>query len=300
VAAEGRSLTELRSVGPWVGRLLHLWFEDPPEVPEVPATRAGFMSLAEARAAIGDDDSWRRELRADLQMHTVYSDGSETVSEVAAHCAERGYEYIAITDHSKGLPIAGGIDEATLAGQMDEIERVNADLDGLTILRALEMNIGVDGSGDMDPEALKQLDLVVGSFHSQLRKTEDQTERYLAALENPFVHIVGHPRGRMYNRRRGLDADWKVVFETAAALGKAMEINAQPARQDLQVELLEIARDTEVLFSIGTDAHYESELDNVEFSLGAAAKVGIPKERIVNFWPLDRFRAWVGELQGRP
>jgi histidinol phosphatase-like PHP family hydrolase len=237
-------------------------------------------------------------------MHSVYSDGSESVAEVAAHCAELGYEYIAITDHSKGLPIAGGIDESVLAQQMDEIDRINDDSRAagtqLTVLRALEMNIGLDGSGDMEPDALKKLDLIVGSFHSQLRKSEDQTDRYLAALENPFVHIIGHPRGRMYNRRRGLDADWPKVFETAAALGKALEINAQPSRQDLQLELLEIARDSEMLFSIGTDAHYHHELFNIEFSLGAAIRAGIPKERIVNFWSLDRFQAWVGELQGRP
>ena len=301
VAAEGRSLTELDRVGPWVGRLLHGWFEEPPEVPDVPPTRQGFKTLAEARAALATDPNWRRELKADLQMHTLYSDGTETVAEMARHCVEFGYEYIAITDHSKGLSIAGGMDEEVLARQMDEIERVNADLTssgaGLTILRALEMNIGLDGEGDMEPDALKGLDLIVGSFHSQLRKSEDQTDRYLAALENPFVHIFGHPRGRMYNRRRGLDADWKTVFETAATLGKAMEINAQPARQDLQVELLEIARDTEVLLSIGTDAHYPFELEHVEFSLGAAITAGIPRERIVNFWPLERFRSWVGELQ---
>jgi histidinol phosphatase-like PHP family hydrolase len=252
-------------------------------------------------AELAKEPSWRRDLRGDLQMHTVYSDGSETVADMAGACAEMGYEYIAITDHSKGLKIAGGMDEATLAQELEEVDRVNADLErsgaGTTILRSLEMNINTEGEGDMEPEALAQLELVIGSFHSQLRTKDDQTDRYLAMLENPWVQIVGHPRGRMYNRRDGLNAEWDRVFETAAALGKALEINGQPARQDLQVELLEIARDIDVLLSIGTDAHYFSELPNVDFSLGAAIKAGIPQERIINFWPLERLREWAAGIR---
>jgi histidinol phosphatase-like PHP family hydrolase len=146
-----------------------------------------------------------------------------------------GYEYVAVTDHSKGLRIAGGIDEETLAGQMREVDAFNDLLASegrpFRVLRSLEMNFGRDGSGDMQPDVLGRLDLVLGSFHSSLRVTEDQTDRYLAALENPDIDVLGHPRGRKYNFRTGLRADWELVFERAAEAGKAVEIDCYPDRQ---------------------------------------------------------------------
>ena len=136
-------------------------------------------------------------------MHTTYSDGSASVEEMATTCAEvYGYGHVAVTDHSKGLPIAHGMDEARLAVQAEEIRRVNARLEGggvrLRILHGLEMNLSPQGEGDMDPLALRALDLVLGAFHSKLRVTDDQTERYLAALRNPIFHVLAHPRGRRW------------------------------------------------------------------------------------------------------
>jgi histidinol phosphatase-like PHP family hydrolase len=158
-----------------------------------------------------------------------------------------GYEYVAVTDHSKGLRIAGGIDEEALAGQGREVDALNDSLASqgrrFRVLRSLELNLRPDGTGDMDPEARGPLDLVLGSFHSSLRVKEDQTDRYLAALENPDINVLGHPRGRMYNFRVGLNADWAVVFERAAEVGKAVEIDCFPYRQDLDVRLLRLARD---------------------------------------------------------
>ena len=152
-------------------------------------------------------------------MHTHWSDGSGTVAEMATAANERGYEYIAITDHSKGLKIAGGIDEASLRAQGREIAAVNKSIsrsgEKLTVLRSIEMNLNPRGEGDMNPRSLSGLDLVLGSFHSALRATSDQTERYVAALRNPHIQILGHPRGRIYNYRLGLNADWPRVFAEA-------------------------------------------------------------------------------------
>jgi histidinol phosphatase-like PHP family hydrolase len=157
-------------------------------------------------------------------MHMEWSDGSGTVRAMTDAAVERGYNYIAITDHGKKLKIAGGINEAELAEQAEEIERLNHELaqKDFRILRSIKMNLDTEGKGDMAPEDLANLDLVLGAFHSSLRRKEDQTKRYLAALRNPNLHILGHPRGRIYNYRLGLKADWGRVFEEAVRLGKAV------------------------------------------------------------------------------
>lgn len=139
-------------------------------------------------------------------MHTQWSDGSGTVKEMAHAATERGYNYIAITDHSKGLKIANGIDEKQLAAQGREIEAVNLELQRhgsvLTVSRSAEVNLSTRGEMDLTSAALGKLDLVLGSFHSTLRRTEDQTSRYVAALQNHNLHILGHPQGRVYSMLR--------------------------------------------------------------------------------------------------
>jgi histidinol phosphatase-like PHP family hydrolase len=293
---EGRSLLELKSVGPFIAERLRGWLENSPaKVSPIPLRR-DFFALADARALLATQPSWAEQLRGDLQMHTNWSDGSGTIAEMSAAAEERGYEYIAITDHSKGLKIAGGIDEKALAQQAGKIAKVNqrtrAAGGKLTVLRSIEMNLNPRGDGDMEAAALRQLDFVLGSFHSSLRKTEDQTERYLAAIRNPHIHILGHPRGRIYNYRLGLTADWPRVFAEAARLGKAIEIDSYPDRQDLNLSLLELAREEGVVVSLGTDAHHPWQLEFIELGLAAALKARIPKERIINFLPLDELRGW--------
>ena len=149
----------------------------------------------------------------------------------------------------------------------------------------------------MEDEALDSLDLVLGSFHSKLRIKEDQTSRYLAALRNPHVHVLGHPRGRKYNFRLGLTADWERVFETAAALDKAVEIDGYPDRQDINVELLQLAREANVRISMGTDAHNQSEMRFIDVGLAAALKAGIDQDRILNFQPWKELIAWTESLR---
>ena len=290
---QGIPLTDLNGIGPRLSGLIRSWLDEPPEVPEPPPVRSGFLSFAEARATVAASD-WP-PLRGDLQMHTHYSDGKLSVAEMAEAAKGLGYEYISITDHSVGLKIAGGMSEEELDTQLGEIDVLNESSGGLRILRSLEMNISPEGRGDME-EVTGRLDLVVGSFHSKLRGTEDQTERYVRALRNPTFHIMGHPRCRMFNSRLGLQADWEVVVAAAAKFGKALEINSHPNRQDLNVEILEIARDADVRLSIGTDAHATWEMEFAPIALAAAIKAGLTPDRIVNFMPVADLLAWAGEV----
>lgn len=293
---EGRSLLELNGVGPFIAGRLRDWLREPPSDLTPPPLRRDFITLADAFSLLAARPSWSKQLRGDLQMHTHWSDGSGAVAEMAAAGAERGYEYIAVTDHSKGLKIAGGIDEAALKKQATEIAQINdashAAGGTLTVLRSIEMNLNPRGEGDMEPAALRRLDLVLGSFHSSLRTTEDQTGRYLAALRNRSVHVLGHPRGRIYNYRRGLNADWTRVFGEAARLDKAVEIDCYPDRQDLNVALLKLARKEGARISLGTDAHHAAQLGFIALGLAAALRAKIPADRILNFLPLSALKAW--------
>jgi histidinol phosphatase-like PHP family hydrolase len=301
VSAAGRPLTELHGVGPFIAKELRAWLEKPGPRRTVPAIRRDFLTRADARAILTDNPAWMKRLQGDLQMHTGWSDGSGTIREMAEVGRARDYAYIAITDHSKGLKIAGGIDERALAKQAREIANVNREMraTGLTVLRSIEMNLNPRGEGDMDPKSLARLDVVLGAFHSALRTKEDQTQRYLAALRNPHIQILGHPRGRIYNFRLGLKADWPRVFAMAARLGKAVEIDSYPDRQDLNLGLLKIVRKEGARISLGTDAHHAHQLEFIELGLAAALKARISPDRVVNFMALPDLRAWVEKLRGR-
>jgi histidinol phosphatase-like PHP family hydrolase len=294
----GRPLTELRAVGPWVADRLRGWLDHPPEIQTPPEARRGFMTRAEARRILADRPSAPRA-RADLQMHSTWSDGRVSIEDMVARSAALGREYVSITDHSVGLPIAGGMDEATLLRQGLEIDLLNSAGSGPRILRSIEMNLSPEGEGDMAPVVLSALDLVLGAFHSKLRVAEGQTDRYLAAVRNPSVHVLAHPRGRRWDARPGLRADWPRVFEAAANAGTALEIDAFPDRQDLQVELLELARQAGVWISIGSDAHHPDELDHLEIGEAAAVRAGIPPGRILNLLPADDVTAWAAAKRAR-
>jgi histidinol phosphatase-like PHP family hydrolase len=303
LVSAGEDLTTLRAVGPWIASSLHRWIEEDADPPEPPEERRDFLTLARARRVLAEHPAWTASLRADLQMHTTWSDGAESVRQMADAADRIGYGFIAITDHSKSLRIASGMDERELARAGEEIAATNEELrqrgSGLRVLRSIEMDVFVDGSGDMDPTALRHLDLVLGAFHTNLRDPSDQTDRYVAALRNPDVHVLAHPRARKYGRRVGLVADWPRVVREAAALDKALEIDASPDRQDLNVELLRIAAEAGVRISIGTDAHQPAELAFMEFGLAAALEANVPRDRIVNFGEVDDLLAWTDSLRAR-
>lgn len=298
---QNRPLTELRSIGPFITKRILRWIDKPPKAKiVVPPIRRDFLALADARKLLGKNPDWSKQLRGDLQMHTRYSDGSGTVAEMAAAARERNYEFIAVTDHSKGLKIAGGIDEKRLAKQQAEIATTNQrSANGATVLSSIELNLNPRGEGDMDSKALAKLDVVLGSFHSVLRAKHDQTHRYLAALRNADLQILGHPRGRIYNYRLGLKADWARVFAEAAKLDKALEIDCYPDRQDLNVSLLKIAKAEGCRISLGTDAHHPWQLQFIELGLAAALKAKIPAERIINFIPVLKLKGWVSSVRRR-
>ena len=151
----------------------------------------------------------------------------------------------------------------------------------------------------MDQPALEKLDIVLGCFHSALRRKEDQTERYLNALRNPAIHILGHPRGRIYNFRLGLTADWSRVFPLAAQLDKAIEIDCYPDRQDLSIDLLAIARKEGCRISMGTDAHGPSQLSFMELGIAASIKAKLDPERILNYMPADQLLEWAATVRDR-
>jgi DNA polymerase (family 10) len=291
------SLTELNTVGPWVAEQIQAWLDDPPTVPEPEEARRGFLTYAEVRRTLDADPAWESTPCADLQMHTTWSDGTLPLEDMVEAARSLGRPFVAITDHSQALQIAHGMSADKLAEQGLAIDAINATFeavgDPFRVLRSQEVDLFADGSIDMDDASLASLDLVLGAFHSALRAKEDQTERYVAALRQPRLHVLAHPKARMYGRRPGLSADWRRVFAEAAARGKAVELDATVWRQDLNVELATIAREEGVRwFSIGSDAHRAEELEMLPFGMAIAARAGIEREQILNYRPVEYVRTW--------
>ena len=300
--AAGRSLTELRAVGPWVEELILGWFDSPPPVPEPDETRRGFLTTATVRAVLREAPEWLAEPHADLQVHSTDSDGALPLEEMADAAVKIGRAYMACTDHSTSLKIAHGMTREEIEAQAVRIAARNdaeaAAGSSFRLLRSIEMDVFSDGSGDMEPEVLAGLDLVLGAFHSKLRDPNDATDRYLAALANPDVHVLAHPTTRMFGRRRGLIADWPRVFAEAARLGKAIELDATPRRQDLNVELARIAVAEGVRwFSMGSDAHNAAELGHLPIAMATAALAGVPRDRVLNYRPVDEVIAWAAGVR---
>jgi len=286
----GRPLPLLDRVGPWIAdEITRLGSLDQDVHP--PLVRDGFLTWTQVAPAAAP---FLDRVLGDLQAHTVWSDGHSTVDEMAAAASERAYRYLLVTDHSKGLPVANGLDEERMRSSWGELEAASAGR-SIRLLRGIEMNIDLDGSGDMEPVLLGELDVILVAFHSSLRKREDQTERYLAALRNPWVDVLAHPRCRMYNIRSGLTADWPRVFAEARRLDKAIEIDGYPDRQDIDLALLRIAVDGGVRISLGSDSHHVVDLDYMTFSAGAAMLAGVPQERVVNCMPADDLVAWAAQ-----
>jgi histidinol phosphatase-like PHP family hydrolase len=297
LADAGRSLTDLRAVGPWVAARIHGWIDDPPPLPEPEETRRGFLTYAEVRRTLDADTRWETDPCADLQVHTTFSDGSLPLPDMVEAARSLGRSYVAITDHSQTLRIANGMAPDELAEQgrvIDAIDRAFEDAGHpFRVLRSIEVDVFPDGSLDMDDASLAGLDLVLGAFHSKLRSKADETERYLAALRQPRLHVLAHPKARMYGRRIGLVADWRRVFAEAARLGKALELDATVWRQDLNVDMAGLARSEGVRwFSIGSDAHSASELEFLSFGMATAALAGIPRERILNYRSFEFVKSW--------
>jgi histidinol phosphatase-like PHP family hydrolase len=259
--------------------------------------RQHFLSRAEVRRVLSDpafDGPGLQQYRGDLQMHSEWSDGSPTVQEIADACLQRGYAYAAVTDHSYGLKIAGGMSMATAALQRAAIDAVNARCGSqFRLLQGIEANIDAAGGLDLADDEAATFDVVLAAPHSRLRKDDDQTDRMLAAVAHPAVRILAHPRGRMNGSRAGVVADWDAVFASAAARGVAIEIDGDPARQDIDHRLAVRALEAGCTFALDSDAHTTTQLVYAETALAHARLAGIPTERIVNCWPRDRLLGWL-------
>ena len=260
------------------------------------ALRRNFLSAAMVRRVLTEPKRGAvgvAEYGGDFQMHSRGSDGADTVEALAHGCMERGYRYMCVTDHSYGLPIAGGMSMTELRAQHAEINKLNKRFGGeFRIFKGVEANILQDGSLDMDPAELPEFDLVVASPHSSLRKAADQTERMLAAVSLPGVHILGHPRGRMFNSRAGVIADWPAVFGRAAETGVAVELDGDVSRQDLDFRLATAAKRAGCVFALDSDAHAANQLWMADYAIAHARLAGISPERVINCWPADRILDW--------
>lgn len=264
--------------------------------------RSNFLSRAAALAVLRSphpDLVALPDYRADLQMHSDWSDGSQTLDDIVQTGVLRGCTHAAVTDHSYGLPIAGGLTMAQVARQHCEIDALNARYAGrFRLLKGIEANIRADGSVDMTPSELAQFEIVVAAPHSALRAAADQTARMIAAVQTPGVHILGHPRGRMYGSRPGVTADWERVFAAAARRGVAVELDGDPARQDLDHDLARRAAASGCLFAVDSDAHAADQWWYAETALAHARLAGIPRARVINCWPLDRLLQWARAKSG--
>jgi len=261
------------------------------------ALRQHFLSRAavqEILARPGEPSS--RTYRGDFQMHSVWSDGAEPLDSIVAACLARGQRCAGITDHSYGLPIAGGMSMEQAVEQHTAIDALNRQYAGrFRMYKGIEANIRADGSIDMEPHELRQFEFVVASPHSLLRKSIDQTSRMVGAVSQPGVAILGHPMGRRYNVRAGVNADWDQVFEVAAARDVAIELDGSFDRQDLHYELATRALAKGCLFALDSDAHAHPELAFSEIAIAHARLAGIPPDRIINYWPEKKLMGWMRE-----
>ncbi len=232
----------------------------------------------------------RTDLKGFLHCHTTYSDGTNTVEELAVACQGAGYEYVGVTDHSKAAAYAGGLTPDDLARQSDEVDAVNARLKGVRVLKGVEADILADGQLDYDDVTLAKLDFVIGSIHSRFNMGEkEMTARMLAAMQNPHLAIIGHPTGRLLLSRDPYPIDMNAVMEKAAERGVAIEINADPHRLDMDWRLVRKAKEKGVTISIGADAHNLPGLSHVDVGVGIARKGWLQKDDILNARPVAGF-----------
>lgn len=225
----------------------------------------------------------RNQIRGDLHIHSKWSDGMNTIEEISNEAIKYGYEYIAICDHSYGLPVVKGLNEGDIRKQMKEIEVINRKLDDFTVLSGIELNVDKDGKLDIRDAVLQDLDVVIASVHSGFKGDEKTiTNRVLKAMHNNNITILGHPTGRIINKRSPLQLDLIKIFETAANLGIIMEINGFPDRLDLSDVNCYKARDFNLRFSIGTDSHQIKELSFMDFGVVTARRGWLERKDIIN------------------
>ena len=232
----------------------------------------------------------RGDIRGDLQMHTTYTDGRDSLADMVKACGDRGYSYIAITDHTKAVRVAGGLSREEFQAQFREIDEIRKTGAGPAVLKSAEVDILDAGQLDLDDETLAELDLVVVSVHSKFNMTKaDMTQRVVRALRHPRVHVFAHPTGRLLGRREPYPLDMEEVVLVAHDHGVLLEVNAQPDRLDLNDIYCQMAREAGVKLVISTDAHRIAELDNMRYGVDQARRGWCEPADIANTRSLDAF-----------
>jgi putative hydrolase len=297
-AAEG-TLTDLPSIGSATEAVIRQALEG-----EIPTYLTSLEDKAKEPLVAGGLEV-RAALRGDLHSHSDWSDGGSSIQEMAVTAMDLGHEYLVLTDHSPRLKIANGLSSERLSKQLRVVEEVNSAVGefGLStkgefrLLKGIEVDILDDGSLDQSVQMLSQLDLRVASVHSKLAMSAaPMTRRMIAAVQNPHTNVLGHCTGRLVEGERGTRGqssfDAAAVFGACAAHQVAVEINARPERADPPDELMILALDARCLFSIDSDAHAPGQLDFLIYGCARAQKIGVPQDRIVNTWQMDRLLAW--------
>jgi DNA polymerase (family 10) len=239
-----------------------------------------------------------RDIKGDLQMHTTASDGKNSIEEMAEAARKLGHEYIAITDHSKAVTVANGLDEKRMEAQIHKLRAADKKGLGIRALVGSEVDILKDGSLDYSDEILEQLDVVVCSIHSYFNlEREEMTERMLAAIENPYAQIIGHPTGRLLLKREGFDYDMEKVLDACAKHGVAMECNAYPDRLDLKDVYLRMCKERGVKVVISTDSHVAANLAFIRHGVTMARRGWLEKKDVINTLPCEEF---LGALRAKP
>ncbi len=232
-----------------------------------------------------------KQIRGDLHCHTLATDGKNTVKEMANAARERGYEYISINDHSQHVTMAKGLNEKRLRQQLEAIDKLNAELPDITILKSIEVDILEDGKLDLPDTVLKELDFTVCAVHYQFHLPRSkQTERIIRAMDNPLCTILAHPSGRLINKREPYDVDMERVILAAGERGCHLEVNAQPSRLDLNDTHCKAAKELGLKFSIATDAHHTTGLDNMRFGIDQARRGWLEASDVINTYKLSRLR----------
>ncbi|HLQ96700.1 MAG TPA: DNA polymerase/3'-5' exonuclease PolX [Pseudogracilibacillus sp.] len=243
------------------------------------------------------------DILGDLHMHTTWSDGAHSAEEMVNYARQLGYTYITITDHSKFLQVANGLNEKRLRKQGEEIQRLNEKYDDIHIFRGVEMDILPNGELDFDDEFLAELDLVIAAIHSSFNQSETEImKRMNAALDNPFVNIIAHPTGRIIGRREGYQVNVAELIQKAKATNTALELNANPQRFDLTTTWLQAAQVAGVPIAINTDAHNRESMHLMNYGIRRANRAFLKPDNIVNTWSKDRLLSFIqgnkGENEG--
>ena len=234
------------------------------------------------------------DIRGDLHMHSTATDGRCSIREMAEAAKQRGLEYIAMTDHSKALAMANGMNEKRVLAQIKDISKLNEELDGVRVFSSSEVDIRQEGSLDLDNEVLAQLDLVVASVHSFMTQSSKQmTDRLLRAFENPYLNILAHPTGRLVLRREAFEFDFEEIFREAERRNIALEINSFPDRLDLNENHLRLCKQIGAKIVISTDSHHTKHLEHMKYGVLMARRGGLEKSDVLNTLPAEQFKSAV-------